>query len=173
MCLFPCSFTLLFNLFRINTQFLLKYQFGITLTQLTLFSCLLMINTTKEFLNFNLTLKLHHSVNNSLWTRRATWDIYIHWDDLINTTHNMIAIFERTTRNSASTNSYNILRFCHLIIQTFQCWCHFISNSTCTHNQVCLTRRVTCNLKPKTREVVTCTTNSHKLNTTTRSSESQ
>ena len=132
-----------------------------------------MIYATKEFLNFNFTLKLHHSIDNSFWTWRTTWNIYVYRDNLIDTSHNMIAIFEWTTRNSTTSNCNNIFRFCHLIIQTLQCWCHLIGNSTCTHNQIRLTRRVTRNFKSKTREVVTCTTDCHKLNTTTRSSESQ
>src|SRR5574344_2101058 len=126
-----------------------------------------MVSATKELFDLNFTLQLHHTIKNGFWTWRTSRDVNINWNELVDTTNYIIALFERSTTNGASANSYNVLWLCNFIVQTLENRCHFIGNCTSTHNQVCLTWRVTSNLKAEAREVVTCTTDSHELNTTT------
>src|SRR3712207_9192898 len=111
-----------------------------------------MISTTKEFLHFHLTLQLHHTVKDCFRTRRATRDVNIYRNQLVNTTYHVVALLERSATNRATTNGHHVFRLCNLVIETLEHRRHFVGNSTCAHNQVSLTRRVTGNLKAKRSE---------------------
>ena len=122
-----------------------------------------MVGSSEEFLNLNLALKLHHTVEYGLRTRWAARDVDINGDNLINAFNDMIASLERTARDGASANCDYILRLGHFVVETFQRWSHLVGDGTSTHDKICLTWRVTRYLESETREVITCATYSHEL----------
>jgi hypothetical protein len=139
----------------------------------TLLLCHLVVSATKELLDLNLSLELHHTIEDCLRTWRTAWDIHINRHEFIDTTHYIIALLERSATDGASSDGNDILWLSHLIIKTLEYRCHLVGDSTGTHDKVCLTWRVTCHLKSETREVIACTTHRHEFDTTATGTESE
>src|SRR6266487_1985823 len=63
--------------------------------------------------------------NKSLWTRRAAWDIDIHWNNGINPLDRVVAIVKFTARVRTLPHTQNPLRFWHLLPKQTQTRTHF------------------------------------------------
>ena len=106
-----------------------------------------MVGTTEELLYLHLTLKLHHAIEDSLWTWRTARNVNVYRNNLRDATHHVVRVFERTARDGATAHSYNILRLSHLVVETLEDRSHLVCDGTGTHDEVGLTWRVTCYLE--------------------------
>ena len=81
-----------------------------------LINFLLTVDTAEELLDLNLALELHKAIEHSFGARRATGDIDVDGDYLIDTGKNAVRILEGATRDSATAASDDILRLSELLI---------------------------------------------------------
>ncbi len=99
----------------------------------------LVVGTTEELLYLHLALKLHHAIEDSLWTWRTARNVNVYRNNLRDTAHHIVGVLERTARDGATAYSYNILRLSHLVVETLEDRSHLVGDSTGTHDEVSLT----------------------------------
>src|SRR5262245_19411503 len=101
----------------------------------------------------DLLLKLDDGIENGLGSRRATRNVNINRDDLVDTLHHVICAIE-TAACRARPHRNDPLRLSHLIVDLFQDWPHLVVDGAEDHKNVRLLRGKPYNLGTESRDVI-------------------
>ena len=138
-----------------------------------LINFLLTVYTAEEFLDFNLALELHKSIEYGFGSWGATGDINVDGDNFIDTGENAIRILERASGDGATAASDDILGLSELLIETAEDRSHTMDDSALDHDIVSLTRGVTSHLETETRHIIASSAKRHKLNSAAACAEAE
>lgn len=91
------------------------------------------------FHSLYLLLQLQNTIEQCLCRRWTARYIYVHWDNTITTTNNWVWVVIVSTTIGTASHGDDPFRVIRLIINSAQCWSHFVGYCTSNNEAVGLT----------------------------------
>ena len=127
----------------------------------------------EKVLYLDFAFELHHSVQDGVRSRRASWHVDIDRYHLVHPLDHMIGVAERSAANGAASHGNDVFRFGHLVVQTFQHGGHLVHDGAEHEDDIGLTGTVAVHLPAEAGKIGMGAAHTHELNAAAARGEGQ